>query len=407
MMGVFYKVVFDISCYYLFVTFFFSYVADYKTNPMSFGVFLLAALVLGFSEQLKRLNSRRAMALASITVPALTLLTETELIGRIEVLLLWVYFAAMVLKESYVAYHYHFLEKFRILLWTLLVPGIFMVFDSKAGVPALTLAVPYVIIFLAAGVMTLQTARYRAAKESRKQFERFQIGQTLCFFLLCFLLTSAGLLEKLYLGILRPAAMLIAQAGVRVFAAIIMLFPVEPPDLYIDREGFEYELSKAEPSDIRVERNEWAEMIMEMAEQNEVADPTILYVTVTVLFAVVLLIVLMSKHSASVRIKALDVEREDMEEPDEQVQKPCRHSVHPELVVRFYYREFMKKAESKAQSVELSDTTEEIEEKYKKKVSANPENAEEIKQLYRSIRYGKKKAEKEDAARMKVLVKGA
>ena len=67
----------------------------------------------------------------------------------------------------------------------------------------------------------------------------------------------------------------------------------------------------------------------------------------------------------------------------------------------------MKKAETREQELLKSDTTEEIKKKYNSRTSAKTEAAEQITDVYRKVRYSGKAVTKEDASKMKSLVKDA
>lgn len=404
MMGIFYKTVFDISCFYAFFTFFFSYTVGHETNAFSYGVFLIAALLLGSSEAVKQYG-KLLILLASI-IPAGALLLETTMVGRIMVLLLWTYLLISIKREAYIIYYYHFIDKFKGFLWSLAVPGIFVVFNLEKGIAAANAAIPYLLIFLAAGVMTMQTARHRAATESRKQFERYQVFQTVVFFCFCMLLTVAGILDVLYNRVLKPAALLLTDAFFRMIGAAVSAMPKVTADLSFDMKEFQEALNEEEPAERFLPYNEWAQMIAEATEGSEEKDITPLLICLGVIVGIILLIVLMSKTAKNSRVVALDVEREDLPE-EEEPKKRKRTFRNPEMIVRRQYREFMRKAETRENVVLKSDTTAEIEDKYNLRASANVENAKQITGIYRKVRYSGKMTSKEDAAMIKNLVKKA
>ena len=98
------------------------------------------------------------------------------------------------------------------------------------------------------------------------------------------------------------------------------------------------------------------------------------------------------------------MEREDLPEEDEPKKDRRKHYFDFEKAVRRQYLEFMKKAETSGHELVKSDTTAEIKDKYNTRVSAKPENAEQITEVYRQVRYGGKTATRADAAVMKKLV---
>ena len=83
--------------------------------------------------------------------------------------------------------------------------------------------------------------------------------------------------------------------------------------------------------------------------------------------------------------------------------------MRPEIIIRYYYREFMKKSEAKKHKLESSDTTKEILTKYKTWNTVTTKQtvaADEATALYQKTRYGKAKMTQAEATRMKALVKG-
>ena len=372
----------------------------YETNPVSYSVFVVSALVLAISGRL----NKKVLALVAAVLPVIALLMENHAIGRVEVLLVWIYLVFAIWREAYLIYYYHFVDRFKMLLWVLLVPFLLLMFNFDMGLPAVTMAVPYLIIFLAAGVMTMQTARHRSAEESRKQFEKYQIYQTVVFFVVCILLTVSNLLETLYNKVIYPTGVLLKTLFFKIVAVIVSLIPVADIDLSMDKEGFYEKLSKEESNEIVVEGNAWAEMLAQAAENQEAEDITPLIICLGVILGIILIVVLLGQVAKHSRVEALDVEREDLPEEDEPKKKSKRSFFEPEKVVRQQYREFMKKAENNEHALVRSDTTKEIREKYNTRVSSNPEAAEQLTEVYRGVRYGEKTATKADAKVMKKLV---
>lgn len=407
MMGIFYKTVFDISVFYAFASFFFCYAIGYETNPLSYGVFLAAALALAVSGRMK--YNGKIFAVVAAVIPAVTLLIETTTVGRAEVLLLWAYFIFMVKQETYIIYYYHFMEKFKGFVIALILPVVFFFFDTESGVAAANIAIPYLLIFLAAGVMTLQAARHRATADSRKQFEKFQIFQTLLFFVICALLTVSNVLQTLMNRVIVPAVkkivLFLTNTVFKFIAGIFKMAPDKEIDWSLDMEGFYEEKSKEEAAEKFVEGNAWQEMIAEMTGEAEETDLTEAFIYVGIIIGVIVLVALMGKAVKHSRVVALDVEREDLLEEEEPEKKVKRSFFDPEKTVRHQYREFMKKAETKEHELVKSDTTAEIKEKYNTRASSKPETAEQITTIYRRVRYSSESADKEDATAMKKLVK--
>jgi len=407
MMGIFYKTVFDISVFYAYAAFFFCYAIGYETNPLSYGVFLIAALVLAISGRMQ--YNGKICAIIAAVIPAVTLLIENTMVGRAEVILLWAYFVFMIKQETYVIYYYHFMEKFKGFVIALILPVIFFCFNVEAGTAAANIAIPYLLIFLAAGVMTLQAARYRATGDSEKQFEKFQILQTLLFFAVCILVTVTNLLQTLMLRLIVPAAnkvvLFFTNTVFSFIAGILKVTPQVQIDWGKEMEGFYEEMSQEEPAEKFVEGNAWQEMISEMTGDVEEADMTEVFICVGIIIGVIILIALIGKSAKHSRVVALDVEREDLPEEEEPKKKKKHFFFDPEKEVRQQYCEFMKKAETGEHPLEKSDTTAQIMEKYNTRTTAKPEEAEQITEVYRGIRYGESTATKSDATTIKKLVK--
>lgn len=407
MMGIFYKTVFDISVFYAYAAFFFCYAIGYETNPLSYGVFLIAALVLAISGRMQ--YNGKICAIIAAVIPAVTLLIENTMVGRAEVILLWAYFVFMIKQETYLIYYYHFMEKFKGFVIALILPVIFFCFNVEAGTAAANIAIPYLLIFLAAGVMTLQAARYRATGDSEKQFEKFQILQTLLFFAVCILVTVTNLLQTLMLRLIVPAAnkvvLFFTNTVFSFIAGILKVTPQVQIDWGKEMEGFYEEMSQEEPAEKFVEGNAWQEMISEMTGDVEEADMTEVFICVGIIIGVIILIALIGKSAKHSRVVALDVEREDLPEEEEPKKKKKHFFFDPEKEVRQQYCEFMKKAENGEHPLEKSDTTAQIMEKYNTRTTAKPEEAEQITEVYRSIRYGESTATKSDATTIKKLVK--
>lgn len=406
MIGIFYKTVFDISVFYTFAGFFFCYAIGYETNPLSYGVFLIAALVLAVSGGMK--YNGKTVAVIAAVIPAFTLLIETTTVGRAEVILLWAYFIFMINRETYLIYYYHFMEKFKGFVTALILPVIFFFFDLEKGMAAANLSIPYLLVFLAAGVMTLQSARHRAAADSRKQFVRFQIVQSVLFFAVCILLTVSNVLQTLMNGIIVP---LVSKTALfltnTVFGVIADLFQLAPEELEFsfDMEGFQEAKKQGEAVEKFSENNAWQNMINSVSDEAEKADLTEVFLYAGIVLAVIVLIALVGKATKHSRVVGLNVEREDLPEQEEPKKTVRKNFFDPEKIIRGQYREFMKKAETKEYTLEKSDTTKQILEKYNTKMASVPEAAEQLTNLYRNIRYGEKTADKADAAAMKRLVK--
>lgn len=404
MMGMFYKMVFDISAFYAFVCFFFGYALGYETSALSCNLFFVAAFVLAMAEQWKQ--KRKTAVLLAAILPAFALILEKTMLGRLEVVLLWCYFLFTIKQESYLIYYYHFLDKLKGLLWAWIIPLVLVLLDVERGILAINLAGPYFIIFLASGVLTLQAARYRATRESRKQFERYQLVQTVLFFIVAGLLTAGKIVDIVQRCFVKPILnflLILLQRVLQSLGKAAAELP-EMPELYLQWNDFQEAKEQEEEAELFVAGNEWAEMLTEMTEQQEPMDNTPLLIALGILLAVILLAALMNSAAKRSRVTTLFVEREDLSE-DEGKKKKAKKFLHPEVAVRRYYREFMRKAEAREQTILASDTTEEIKSKYNNTAAAKEKMSEELTQIYRSVRYGRTTATYKTAAKMKQMLK--
>ncbi len=412
MIGVFYRVTFDISCFYALSVYFLSYILGFKPNPLTFGCFLTAALVLAVSEKARR-NSR-TVAFASLAFPAVALVVETTDVGRILVFLPWIYLVILVLRGSYVAGYYQFMDHFKVFLRIWALPIVLLLLSLDRGVPALTAAIPYLLVFLSSGVMMLQALRYRSATESRKQFELFQIGQTILFFIASFTLTAAGILDKLFYGVIQPVWNMVSSLAVGVFRELMAVLNKTVPDINIDlsfdKEGYEEALNEAkeEAAEKFVEGVPFGGAAGQAKENVKEVDYTGLFVALVIIAGIIILAVLLSNRGIRARKASLAVESEELSEEDGgKEERPKKHSPNPVVVIRYYYCAFMKKAATRERELADSDTTKEIAGKYSQKLSAKPDKAEEITEIYRKARYSGEKMTQEEAAKMKKLVKEA
>ena len=104
----------------------------------------------------------------------------------------------------------------------------------------------------------------------------------------------------------------------------------------------------------------------------------------------------------------LEDERETISDFAEPEAKLKKNSTSPRVVVRYYYRKFMKKAETEEKRIHKADTTDDIEKKYVlPRGSKELSNTKHIKEIYRKARYSNVIISKEDATKMKKLVKKA
>ena len=150
------------------------------------------------------------------------------------------------------------------------------------------------------------------------------------------------------------------------------------------------------------------ERMQELNRNFKEPDWTPVLIGFAVLAAIVIFAVLFGERRKKSKPVAIEDEREDCFEEVTLKEVLKKRFVRPELIIRYYYREFMKKSEAKKHSLKLSDTTTEILSKYQEWHEVTPEQTEEAKEatvLYQKTRYSKEKMTQTDARRMKALVK--
>ena len=183
-MQIFYKIVFDISCYYTFASFFLKFALGYEISSLSMSLFLLAGLLVVGSQKISSIG--RGMALLSAVVPVLFRPWGNIDYALLEFFLPWVYFVLLVYRENYGVYYANFKSLWKGLLYACIILVIVLLFDIEKGILAAELATPYFLVFLTSGVLLMQNLRFPMESTNKKAFEKYQIKQTIFFFLFCF-----------------------------------------------------------------------------------------------------------------------------------------------------------------------------------------------------------------------------
>ena len=98
-MEAFYKMAYDIGCYYAVVAFFLSYSGKYEVNPLSFLVFFAACFFATYTEKLGKYES--VVRVAAFVLPVIPFLLENNIWGKIILLLPWTYLIVTVLRQGY------------------------------------------------------------------------------------------------------------------------------------------------------------------------------------------------------------------------------------------------------------------------------------------------------------------
>lgn len=403
-MTTFYKLVFDISYFYALAAYFIYFDSAYVLNPMNYSVLLAAILLATVAEKWER--GRTGLTAVAVLLPAVVLFWEPTIYGLVVHLLPWVYFAVIILRRGYFIQYGAFRTTFQRMFIPFVFPVAFFYFDVHRGFDSLTEAIPYLVDFLASGVLLLQNLRHEEGSSDKKKFERFQIKQTIVFFFVCLAITLGRLAEIIgnfvYLWIIRPAAAVI----MRVFWEIVRFFV----NLIPERKGFKLDQDFIEHVDNIAKENPsylGAMVQKEMMKQDwsKKSDYTLLLAAIGIIVAIVGFGILMG-HKGKQRVApVVEDEREELLEVEPPATKLKKRSLQPEIVVRFYYRSFMRKVDTKTRNVLRSDTTAEIAEKYEAPSKDKAEAVEELTGIYRKTRYSRTLVTRQDASRMKTLMK--
>ena len=401
----FYKIMFDISFYYSLAAFLIGLLFREETNPFTFMVLLLGALLSSLAEKMQVRG--RLLSMAAVLMPAVAFLWETTKPGCIGFLVPWIYMGIVVVKEKYGQDYHSFINLCRGLVWVWLIYLIGTSFNPEGGVFGLEQCAPYIILTLMSGVMLLQNLRYQEGSGSTKTFEKFQIKQAV-FFLAGSVLLTVGRVAQLILYFMEQVFLPVMRQLVQRLVA--MLFSVKhvlpEVDLKPEQEYLEFFQSQVLAPDIEgIPEDVLGGMAAAQPEEQYFMDWTPYLIGFAVLVTVVVLAVLFFNSIQKQKTPDDADEREDMEELTVEKKKPKKHSLHPELVIRYYYRSFIKKAEWGSNTVEESDTTAEIADKFLCRKPLAKDAAEEITELYRMVRYSRKTVGKEASNRMKHVMK--
>lgn len=413
-----YKYIFDISCYYAIVSFFLDYTIVHEVNPLTFMLLITTAFLNGFLEGKEKNPIGK---IARLMIPLIALLWETESIGRAIAFVPWVYIAIRSFTEQYHTGYVRFKSMFGKTLALYFVPILILTgfADNIVGIRAIGATVPYFIIYISMGIMLLQLLRHQSGTADKKTFEKYQIKQSVGFFIFSFMITVGGLAKIIgafiYKYIVTPVVM--TFLGSMSYTAYLVEEVTNDTKTQNKIQSYKYYVQSQSYDTTR----ENVEEILQMGE-NATSKPidfvpmdvTMLAITFGIVIVVVLLFVL-NKENQKNKIKqgVLEDEREeilDIEAPNTRAKK---NSYSPKLQVRYYYKSFMKKAESEEQRIHRADTTDSIEEKYISKNNDVVRNTsamnelDEVKKIYRTARYSNYEISKEDATKIKKLVRKA
>ena len=406
-----YRFVFDISCYYAIISFFLNYVNGYEVNNFFFFLLILTAFLNGYFEGREKGNLGKILRLV---IPFIAFLWETEWLGRVIFLLPWGYLTVRSFKENYHIGYTGFKTLFRRMLLLYFVPIAILVSfaDTIVGIRSLGATVPYLIIFVSMGIMLLQLLRHQSGTADKKVFEKYQMKQTGVFFLASFLLTVGGVAKMvgnfIYIYFVYPVSM--TMLGMVNYAGYVIEEITNDNKTQNKIQGYK-EYVQSQDYDTTLEFMEEGILNNIPNASDESANFVPMDVTgLAILFGMALLVILFfilkGEKKQKVKQGILEDEREeilDIVEPEVKVRK--RFS-SPKVLVRYYYKAFIKKAESEENRIQKADTTEDISRKYRNKNTWSDEaDVNWIKEMYRKARYSYDEITKEDAANMKKKVR--
>ena len=127
-MEAFYKLVYDISCYYAFAAFFLSYGMEYDVPAYSFLVFFAACFIAVFAEKCKRFS--QVVQIGAFALPVIPFLLESNIWGKLVLILPWVYMIVTVLREGYYITYRRFKKTYLTLFWIYTVVFFFFVTEE-------------------------------------------------------------------------------------------------------------------------------------------------------------------------------------------------------------------------------------------------------------------------------------
>lgn len=401
MIEVFYKLAFDISYYFMFVSFFLDFVLDYRMDRWMYVVLLCTGFVAA-----QGLGGRRLGKVISVLALAGSFILwymvgDKNVYAVFDFLLPWVYMSVVILAERYAVYYVTFRKTWKVALWLCIIPFVVAIAGYEKGFPAMRLSAGYAIAFLVSGILTLQSLRFQS--DNRKGFERHQVKQTICFLILCFILTVARIFEGFYEFVIRPIGKFLAYLLAQVMHMITALMGQQEFDIKIDASG-EFKSYAEEALERMAVPSDLGDMIAEMTQEAPPPDMTPIIIAGVLIVALIILIVLLGHGKRDFRPSIDDQEREDIPDEDEE-EKAKPFFMTPEMTIRKQYCYFMDKTESDKVPVTEWDTTQSIRQKFVvRKPKAAPQS-DEITEIYRKARYGHAEMTKEEAGRMKRLVK--
>lgn len=416
-METFYKLVYDTGCYFAFISFFLSYTGKYDISPLSVFVFWVACFLATYADRLKR--GDQVVRIGALLLPVIPFLLESNIWGKIILILPWVYLVATVFYQGYYMTYRRFRKMYLASFWIYAFIVIFFTAeDFVMGEKALLVGGPFFVIILVAGSFLLQLLRMNSGTKDKQKLEKHQRRQLILFLMIAVLFTAGNVMEFLYRYIIFPISEVmfgtVLSAGVFVIMQLTAMVQDRDVSKFKQSDWKEFIEAAAEEGGGLEAINDAFGQIRDIYSAGGPAEPieldvTLLALAAIVLVAIVILIILFGGQKGKHKQAAIEEETEAYFDDDVKTKQVLKKNfVSPAISIRYYYREFMKKSETHKHSLKPSDTTEEILEKYNTRNIVSTEQtkeAEEATALYQKTRYSNASMTHEDAGRMKALVK--
>ena len=313
-MEAFYKLVYDISCYYAFAAFFVSYGMEYDANPLSFLVLFAACFLAVYAEKSNRFG--QAVQMVAFALPMIPFLMESTIWGKLVLLLPWAYMVISVLRRGYTVTYNRFRKTYLTIFWIYVAVFVFfMAEDRIKGEVAMVVTGPFIVILLVSGIFLLQMLRFQAGAGDKKKLEKYQRRQLGVFIAAAIVLTAGKVVELLYVYIFYPLTKLVVNAGVAWLALIISKLdrPRKPPkemgengnaEEYAEQLQEAWEKMESLYGPIRAR-------MQELSGEPKEPNWTPVYIGAAVLAAIVIFAVLFGSVKKKKKPAAIKDERED------------------------------------------------------------------------------------------------
>ena len=123
----------------------------YEVNPFSLPVLLTACFLAANAEKWKRFS--QAVQIGAFLLPVIPFLMETNIWGKLSVLLPWIYFVVTVLRRGYDISYRRFRKTYLAFFWIYIALfSFFLAEDFTKGQVAMLTAGPFMLILLVSGI---------------------------------------------------------------------------------------------------------------------------------------------------------------------------------------------------------------------------------------------------------------